>query len=123
MNLPLVSFSQDVSLSNPDVIQYFFVFETDDKERIRIPVQKETMDALLKVIYGKQKEAPQEEPSNEESEEEKPVTAFFQEDLKKEVALEEDEEFDDDSFPEDDEVSTNELNEEIPESEEAVPSL
>lgn len=115
MNLPLISFSQDVSLSDPDVIHYFFVFQTEDKELIRIPVQKETMDALLKVIYGKQRQAPKEEP----------ITAVLKKDMEQQIATEEDEDFEGEEFPEDDDDFEDEEDEEesIPDSEDKVPSL
>lgn len=122
MNLPLISFSQDVSLSNPDVIHYFFVFQTEDKELIRIPVQKETMDALLKVIYGKKREAPKEEP----------ITSILKEDLEQQFSEEEDRlaTEEEDEFPEDDDESMDESgnvfgssDSDVPDSEESVPSL
>ena len=120
MNLPLISFSQDVSLSNPDVIHYFFVFQTEDKELIRIPVQKETMDALLKVIYGKKKESPKEEP----------ISSVLRKDLEQQFSEEEDRIAEEDEFPEDDDEPMDESgnvfsssDSDVPDSEESVPSL
>ena len=52
MNLLLTRFSQDVNLSNPDKVNYFLVFETEEGAEVRLPVQKETTETLVKMVYG-----------------------------------------------------------------------
>lgn len=61
MNLLLTRFSQDVDLSNPNEVRYFLVFETTEGHEVRLPVQKETTEALVKLVYGQKKEAAVEE--------------------------------------------------------------
>ena len=94
MNLILKRFSQDVDLSNPDEVRYFLVFEAPTGE-IRLPVQQETTQELIKLLYA----AAPAEPEPEEVEETDAT------------------EFGGDSEEEEEEVL------EGPDSEEAVPSI
>lgn len=52
MKIAIESFSQDVSLEDPDSIEYFFVVKTDDGRVGRLPVGKETTEALIEFVYG-----------------------------------------------------------------------
>jgi len=120
MNLQLKSFSQDVDLAEPDKILYYLVFQTESGNAIRLPVQKETTEELIRLVY-KKKIAAAEEPSPEP------------EAVPEEPREETDEEYDDDmAFDENgdpieaasvfqDEAPYEE--QETPESEEEVPSL
>lgn len=58
MNLLLTRFSQDVDLSNTNEVKYFLVFETTDGHEVRLPVQKETTEALVKILYAKPAQKP-----------------------------------------------------------------
>lgn len=51
MNLVLKRFSQDVDLSNPEKVEYYLVFATDSGGEIRLPVQKETTEVLVNLLY------------------------------------------------------------------------
>jgi hypothetical protein len=51
MKLILKSFSQDVDLENPEDIRYFLVFDAGGKE-VKLPVQKDTTEALINLIYS-----------------------------------------------------------------------
>jgi hypothetical protein len=52
MNLVLKRFSQDVDLRDPESVQYFLVFQKDDDDEVRLPVQKETTEALVRILYS-----------------------------------------------------------------------
>ncbi len=70
MNLLLTRFSQDVDLSNTNEVKYFLVFETPEGHEVRLPVQKETTEALVKILYAKpaQQQTKVEEPQAEAGE-------------------------------------------------------
>lgn len=51
MNLILKRFSQEVDLENPEEVRYLLVFDHGGQE-IRLPVQKETTEALAQALYG-----------------------------------------------------------------------
>ena len=64
MEIRITHFSQDVSLVDPEQGKFFIVVETGDGESVRIPVQRETTDALIKLAFTK-KEQPKEESPEE----------------------------------------------------------
>ena len=51
MQLVLKRFSQDVDLSDPGNVLYYLVFDTGGLE-VRLPVPKETSEALIQLVYG-----------------------------------------------------------------------
>lgn len=65
MNLVLTGFSQDVDLDNPDNVQYHLNLKTPEGKVVRLPVQKETTEALIIAVYdqkpGKVNHTPTEE--------------------------------------------------------------
>lgn len=72
MNLILKRFSQDVDLSNPEEVQYYLVFDSGNGGEVRLPVQKETTEALVKMLYtpkAKVAGPKEEEDVSEEAEE------------------------------------------------------
>lgn len=52
MKLTLISFSQDVDLSEPNDIKFFLILKDEDGRVIRLPVQKETTEELIRVVYS-----------------------------------------------------------------------
>ena len=64
MNLVLKRFSQDVDLSNPEKVNYFLVLETPQGAEVRLPVQKETTETLVKLLYTGQAKAPKVEKTD-----------------------------------------------------------
>lgn len=54
--IELKRFSQEASLLNPEKIEYFLIFDKHGSE-LRLPVPKETVDALITSIYTTQSSA------------------------------------------------------------------
>jgi hypothetical protein len=104
MNLTLKRFYQAVDLDNPDKVTYYLVLVTDAGKEVLLPVQKETTEALVNMLYaGGQEES--EESSNElekDSSEEFSEVSHEEEDTDLPEESEEDElgddEFEDDEF-------------------------
>lgn len=93
MNLLLKGFSQDVDLSSPDRVLYHFIIQAENGRVIRLPVQKETTDALIQELYAskmQEKEAESTEPSEEIVAEE--FGGDYEEELSEEDELPESEE-------------------------------
>lgn len=66
MQLVLKRFSQDVDLSDPGNVLYYLVFDHGGSE-VRLPVPKETSEALIQLVYGNgEKEDHQDEHPDEE---------------------------------------------------------
>lgn len=72
MNLTLKRFYQAVDLAYPDKVTYYLVLVGEDGREILLPVQKETTEALVEMLYanGIQKEAQPEAEDIGESPEE-----------------------------------------------------
>lgn len=119
MNLLLKRFSQDVDLSNPNQVNYFLVLETPQGAEVRLPVQKETTEALVRLVYASTPAAPTKRPVLKEKVSEEELNDLIDEvekEMKEEV--EEDlDEFDETEYI----VQKKEALE--PENEDAVPSL
>lgn len=52
MNLTLKRFYQAVDLAYPDKVTYYLVLVTDSGREILLPVQKETTEALVEMLYA-----------------------------------------------------------------------
>lgn len=52
MNLILRRFYQSVDLADPTQVQYFLVLETEEGKELLLPVQKDTTEALVKMLYA-----------------------------------------------------------------------
>jgi hypothetical protein len=64
MKLTLKRFYQAVDLDNPDKVTYYLVLVTDAGKEVLLPVQKETTEALVRMLYDRGQEE-SEESSNE----------------------------------------------------------
>ena len=61
MNLTLRRFYQAVDLAYPDRVTYYLVLVTDAGKEILLPVQKETTEALVEMLYASGAEEREEE--------------------------------------------------------------
>lgn len=117
MNLRLKRFSQDVDLARPDVIQYFLVFQKDDGGEVRLPVQRETTETLISLVYGGAQQAPVKPERAQQPRQQVP------DDYRPEQDGEPPSVFPDDFHSEQEEYEEDSVEEDLPESEDEVPSL
>ncbi len=66
MNLTIVGFSQDVDLASPEEVQYFLKCQDASGTRHLFRIQKETMEDILKTVYGSAEESVEETLSEPE---------------------------------------------------------
>lgn len=64
MHLVLKRFSQDVDLADPGNVLYYLVFDNSGAE-VRLPVPKETSEALIQLVYGSAETAPAPAPEED----------------------------------------------------------
>jgi hypothetical protein len=51
MNLRITGFSQNVDLEDPSQVRYYLVVTRDDGKTEQLPVPQETTEALVKMVY------------------------------------------------------------------------
>lgn len=72
MRLMLKGFSQDVNLADKDDVRYFLTFEDEAGREHRLPVPKETSEALISLVYSEP--SPEARPEFEAPHEEQDVS-------------------------------------------------